>query len=131
MPHLRPVATWAISTFPSVRAKAIIRKHVPMRVMCRRHMIASIQPQTVVTWHASSSMPMSFPKTASPKGCIVRCTMRHGIRLMGQIMGSTGEMIGIPCPGLIATRLSMFPTLLGHQVRRLPPFHQQQRYRRR
>ena len=30
--------------------------------------------------------------------------MRHGIRLMGRTMGSTGEMIGIPYPDLIATR---------------------------
>lgn len=58
-----------------------------------------------------SSMPMCFPRMAFPKGCIARCTMRHGMLLMGPIMGSTGEMIGIRCQGLIATRLCRFDGL--------------------
>ena len=53
----------------------------------------------------SSSTPTSFQRTASHKDCIARCTTRHGTRPMGQIMDSIEEMIGIPCHGLIATRL--------------------------
>lgn len=53
----------------------------------------------------SSSMPMSFPRMAFPKGCTVRCTTRRGMRLMVPIMDSTRGVIDLLCQGLIATRL--------------------------
>ena len=53
-------------------------------------------------------MPMFFPRTAFPRGCIVPCTTRHGVHLMESIMDSTGAMIGILCQDPTATHLCKF-----------------------
>lgn len=116
------VVTWATNTSLSARAKVMTPRHAPMRAMCRRRTIAKIQLQMGVIWHVLvkpllakfvlaltmcrfSSMRMSFPKMVFHKGCIARCTMRHGIRLTGQITDSTREMIDTLFHDRIATRL--------------------------
>lgn len=116
--QLPPVATWVTNTSPSARAKAMTRKHAPMRAMCRRRTIAKTRLRMGVIWHAFSSMRMFFLKMVFHKVFIARCIMRHGMRLTGRIMDSIRGRISILFLSLTATRLLMYHIHQRHRTYR-------------
>ena len=125
MLHPALAAIWAISTFLSAKAKAMIHRRARMPATLRQLMIASTQQLTAASCHAYvsnafflrlvrysspvlifrrfSSTPMFFLRTQSHKASTVPCTMRPGDPRTVQTTASTVDLTVIPCQNPTAT----------------------------
>lgn len=125
MLHPALAAIWAINTFPSAKAKAMIHRRARMLATLRQLTIAGTQQLMAASCHAyvsnvtflkldrhnspvlifcrSSSTSMFFLRMQSHKVSTVPCTVRPGDPRTVQTTASTVDLTVTPCQNPTAT----------------------------